>query len=67
MSRTLVAMAIAQALIGVVAVLMWVGAAFSPPAEILGLTGLFVALFLCSAWLFRKAADQEGRTGATNR
>lgn len=48
--------AIAQVLIGVGALVMGLVPDFNPPAEILGLTAFFAALWLVSAWLFRAAA-----------
>jgi hypothetical protein len=56
MARTLVATALAQALVAVIAVIAGMGRPASPPLEILGVTALFAALWLVSAWLFRKAA-----------
>jgi hypothetical protein len=56
MVRTLVVMALAQTGIGVFAVLAGLGLPWSGPAEILGLTLFFVALFSASAWLFSRAA-----------
>lgn len=65
MARTLMATAAAQALVAVLALLM--GEHRSPVTsvlEILGVNGMFVALFLGSAWLFRRAAqDRVGRAG----
>jgi GNAT superfamily N-acetyltransferase len=48
MARALVATALAQALVAVIAVIAGLGYTFI-------LTGFFVALWLLSAWLFRKA------------
>ncbi len=56
MARTLVAMAFTQAVIAVIAVLAGWGLPWSPPVEILTLNAVFVALFLGSAWLFRRGA-----------
>jgi hypothetical protein len=64
MARTLVAMALAQALIAVIAVIAGLGYPASPPLEILGVTALFAALWLMSAWLFRKAAHEQAPSGA---
>jgi len=53
MARVLVAMAITQALVGGIAL-----AAFTAePGVIAGLTGVFVALWLASAWLFARSAS----------
>jgi hypothetical protein len=59
MARTLVAMAVTQAAIAVLAVLAGWGMPWSPPAEILILNAGFVALFLGSAWLFRRGAHAQ--------
>ncbi|HEX5929439.1 MAG TPA: hypothetical protein VFY48_08600 [Solirubrobacterales bacterium] len=60
MARALVAMALAQALVGAVALAAGKHeAAISSVFEILGLTGMFMALFLGSAWLFRQAARRR--------
>jgi len=57
MARALLATALAQALVAVVAVIARKHQApISSVFEILGLNGLFVALFIGSAWLFRHAA-----------
>ena len=56
MSRALLAMAIAQALVAAIALVARLGLPWSPPAEILILNAFFVALFAGSAWLFRRAA-----------
>jgi ABC-type Na+ efflux pump permease subunit len=56
MARTLVAMAFTQAAIAAIAVRAGWGRPASPPAEILGISGLIVALFLGSAWLFQRGA-----------
>jgi hypothetical protein len=60
MARALFAMALAQALVAVIALLA--GKHQSPissVAEILGLNAIFVALFVASAWLFRQAAREQ--------
>lgn len=60
MARVLFAMALAQTLIAVIALIA--GKHHSPVSsvgEILGLNGFFVALFLGSAWLFRRAVAHE--------
>ena len=56
MARTLVAMAVVQALIGAVAVFLGLGYPYSPALELIGLTAIFVASFAASALLFRRAA-----------
>jgi hypothetical protein len=65
MARALAAMALAQVLVVVIAVVAGMGYPASPPLEILGVNALFVALWLLSAWLFRKAAREQSSTGAT--
>jgi hypothetical protein len=65
MARALVATALAQALVGVIALTAGFGStAPSFPEAIVFLTGFFVALWLGSAWLFRKAARQQVPAGA---
>jgi len=60
MARALVAMAVAQGLVGAVALIAGKHeSAVSSVFEILGLTGMFAALFLGSAWLFRQAARRS--------
>ena len=56
MARALVAMALAQTVVVVIALLERLGYPWSGPLEILALNGFFVALFVGSAWLFRHAA-----------
>lgn len=56
MARTLVAMAAAHAVVGLIALVAQLGEPYSGPLEILGLTGFFIVLFTGSAWLFRQAA-----------
>jgi hypothetical protein len=62
MVRALLAMAVAQALVTVIALM--VGKQESPVssvAEIVGLNGFYIALFLGSAWLFSRAARLDPR------
>ena len=56
MARALVATALAQTLVAVIALLAGLGYPWSGPLEIVGLNGMFVAPFVGSAWLFRRAA-----------
>ena len=56
MARALVAMALAQALVTVIALGAGLGLPWSGPAEIVLLNGFFIALFVGSAWLFRRSA-----------
>ena len=57
MAHALVATALAQALVAVIALIIGLG-------NTLILTGLFVALWLTSAWLFRKAAREHNHIAA---
>jgi len=63
-AHALVATALAQALVAVIAVIAGMGYPASPPLEILGVTALFTVLWLISAWLFRKAAREQTPAGA---
>lgn len=56
MARALVATALAQMLVAVIALLAGLGDPWSGPLEILALNGFFAAIFVGSAWLFRRAA-----------
>jgi hypothetical protein len=56
MVRALFATALAQASVAVVALIARLGSPESGPLEIVALNGFFVALFVGSAWLFRRAA-----------
>ncbi len=56
MAFAMVAAALAQAMIAVTALAAGIIPAFNSAFEILGITGFFVALFLGSALLFRRAA-----------
>jgi ABC-type uncharacterized transport system permease subunit len=62
--RAVVATALAQVLVAVIAVIAGMGYSASPPLEILGVTALFAVLWLISAWLFRKAAREQTPAGA---
>jgi len=64
MARALVATALAQASVGVIALISGFGAT-GPNwrGTTVVLTGFFVALWLMSAWLFRQAAREQTRTG----
>jgi hypothetical protein len=64
MARVLLATALAQALVAVIALIFGLGSPWSPPAEILALNGFFVALFVGSAMLFRYAAREQPPAGA---
>ncbi len=60
----LFAMALAQALVAVIALIAGLGSPWSGPLEILVLNGFFVALFVGSAWLFRRAVHGRPEWGA---
>jgi hypothetical protein len=53
MAYTLFAMALAQALVAVIALILGLGLPYSGPAELILLNGFFVAMFAISGWLFR--------------
>ena len=59
MARALVATALAQALVAAIAIVGQLRLPASPPLELVGLNALFAALWLMSAWLFRKAAREQ--------
>ena len=59
MARTLMAMAIAQALITLIALVAGLGLPYSGPAEIILLNGFFIAMFVFSAWLFRRSVGSQ--------
>ena len=60
MARALLATAVAQALVGIVAIVGGMGTAGPVwPRDVLFLTLFFAALWLISAWLFRNAARQS--------
>ena len=61
MARALLATALAQALVAAIALILGLGSPASGPMEILALNGLFVALFVGSAQLFRHAAQERRR------
>jgi uncharacterized membrane protein YdcZ (DUF606 family) len=60
MARALFATALAQMLVAAIALLAGWGSPESGPLEIVALNGLFAALFVGSAVLFRKAAQGAG-------
>jgi hypothetical protein len=64
MARALFAMALAQALVAVIALIFGLGSPDSGPREILAVNGFFVALFVGSALLFRYAARAQPSAGA---
>jgi hypothetical protein len=64
MARALVATALAQASVAVVALVAGLGSPGSGPLEIVALNGFFVALWVGSALLFREAARGRPERGA---
>jgi hypothetical protein len=58
-ARALLATALAQAVVGVIALILRLGSPASGPLKILALNGVFVALFVGSALLFRRAARED--------
>ena len=56
MARALVAMAVALAIVAAIALFGGLGRPWSGPLEIMFSNGFFAALFVGSAWLFRRAA-----------
>lgn len=56
MAGALIAMAVAQAVVAAIALIGGLGRPWSEPLEIIFSNGFFAALFLLSAWLFRRAA-----------
>lgn len=64
MARAMFAAALGQALVGVIALIAGIVPAHNAVLEILGITGLFVALFAGSALLFRAAAREKSDRGA---
>lgn len=62
MARALVATALAQAFVAAIALVAGTGSAAPiSPEHVMLLTGLFAALWLLSAWLFREAARERSR------
>jgi hypothetical protein len=61
MARTLVAMAIAQALVPVIALAVWGLPITSGGLEVFGVTAFFGTMWVASALLFRQAADPSAR------
>ena len=68
MALTLLAMALAQAVVAVIALIA--GLQHTEGAsvlEILGLNGMYAALFSLSAWLFWRAAEQHSAVAVSDR
>ncbi len=64
MARAMFAMALAQALVAMIALIAGIVPAYNSAFEILGITGFYVALFVGSALLFRRAAREQTPAGA---
>ena len=64
MSRALLAMALAQTAVAAIALAAGLGLPYSGPLELTLLNGFFVAMFVGSAWLFRRAADRRPEQAA---
>jgi hypothetical protein len=64
MARALFATALAQTLVALIALTAGLGYPWSGPLELSLLNGFFVALFVGSAWLFRRAAEGRPELGA---
>jgi len=64
MARALVATALAQTSVAVIALIAGLGYPWSGALELSALNGFFVALFIASAWLFRRAAQGRPERGA---
>ena len=64
MARALFATALAQTAVAVIALIGELGYPWSGPLELSVLNGFFVALFVGSAWLFRRAAHGRPERGA---
>lgn len=64
MARALFATALAQATVAAIALVARLGDPWSGPLELSLLNGFFVALFIGSAWLFRRAAHNRSEPGA---
>lgn len=59
MVRTLLAMALAQALVALIALIAGLGLPWSGTAEITLLNELFIVMFVGSAWLFKRAVTSD--------
>lgn len=64
MFRALLATALAQTLVAVIVLIAGMGYPSSGPIEVLVINGFFVALFVGSAWLFRRAAQKRPEWGS---
>lgn len=60
MARSMLATALAQGLVAVIAIIARLGYAYSTPLQIVVLNGIFVGLFIASARLFWRAMPKAG-------
>ena len=63
MARALFVMALAQLLVALIALFGGLGRPWSGALELSLLNGFFIAVFLGSAWLFRRAAQGQPQGG----
>lgn len=64
-ARAMIATALAQALVAAIALVTGLGHPANPPLELLLLNAFFAALWILSAWLFRRAAPAQTPAGAS--
>jgi hypothetical protein len=65
MARALIATALAQTSVAAIALIAGLGYPWSGPLELSVLNGFFIALFVGSAWLFRRAGHGRPERDAT--
>lgn len=64
MARAMMAAALAQTAVAMIAVIAGMGYPESPPLEIIGVNALFIGLWLLSAWLFWKSPREQAPADA---
>lgn len=64
MARALIAAALAQMSVALIALIARLGHPWSGPLELSLLNGFFVAMFVGSAWLFQRSAHGQPQRGA---
>lgn len=67
MALTLLATALAQALVSVIALVAGLPPEGASVVDILGINGMYAALFSLSAWLFWRAAEQRSAVAVSDR
>jgi hypothetical protein len=67
MARALLATAVTQVLVTVVALLAGLPPEGASVVDILGINAMYAALFALSAWLFRRAAEQHAAVAVSGR